>query len=408
VKQARKPGWPVFAIALLLAALAAACRTSAPEVSFVTVARENLGSSITSNGKVEPVEPHTLRALMDTFVASVAAVEGRAVRRGELLLTLDSAAARAALARARKDLLDAEEQLRAARAGGPAEERAQLESDLRKAEAELAKLRRERDALARLLEKKAATRDEVEQSRVALERAEAQMKYLHQRKEELSRQARLDVERAGLAAERARQEVRSLEDKVRSAELRPPVEGTLYSLPVRRGDFVKTGDVLAEVAALERVRVRAFVDEPELGLLEIGQAVEITWDALPGRVWTGRTENVPKNVVARGARSVGEVLCSVENARLELLPNTNVNVVIRMRERAGVLAVPRGAVRAEGHKRYVFVLDGSTLRRREVKLGMAGAAKFEILSGLKEGERVALPGEAELKDGLAVKAIEQK
>jgi HlyD family secretion protein len=393
---------------LALAALASACGNSAPEVSFVRVARENLGSSITSNGKVEPVEPHALRSLMDTFVERMAASEGQRLRRGELILVLDSAAVRAALARARQDLLEAEDRLRTARAGGSAEELAQLQSDLRKADAELAKLRRERDALARLLEKKAATRDEVEQNRVALERAEAQMKFLQQKREELSRQARLDVERASLAADRARHEVLSLEEKVRSAELRAPLEGTLYSLPVRRGDFVKTGDLLAEVAALERVRVRAFVDEPELGALEIGQQVEITWDALPGRIWPGRTETVPKNVVARGARSVGEVLCSVDNAKLELLPNTNVNVVIRMRERTGVLTVPRGAVRAEGNKRYVFVLDGNTLRRREVKLGMASAAKFEILEGLRESEHVAMPGEAELRDGLAVKAVKQK
>ncbi|HWQ03408.1 MAG TPA: efflux RND transporter periplasmic adaptor subunit [Candidatus Nitrosotenuis sp.] len=392
----------------LLAGLSASCGGSAPEVQFVRVARENLGSSITSNGKVEPVEPHSLRAQMDTFVERVAVAEGRRVRKGELLLTLDGAAARAALARARQDLLDAEEKLRVARSGGPAEELAQVASDIRKTDAELERLRKEREALTRLLAKQAATQDELDQNRLALERAEAQAQLLRKKKDELARRAQIDVERASLAAERARSEVRSLEEKVRSAELRAPVDGTLYALPVRAGDFVRTGDLLAEVAALERVRVRVFVDEPEMGALEAGQAVEITWDALPGRSWPGRTENVPASVVTRGSRSVGEVLCTVENAKIELLPNTNVNVVIRIKERAGVLTVPRGAVRGEGTARYVFILDGSTLRRRDVKLGMAGTAKFEVLEGLKEGDRIALPGEAELKDGLAVKAVEQR
>jgi multidrug efflux pump subunit AcrA (membrane-fusion protein) len=56
----------------------------------------------------------------------------------------------------------------------------------------------------------------------------------------------------------------------------------------------------------------------------------------------------------------------------------------------------------------VFVLDGDTLRRRDVKLGMSSSAKFEVLEGLKAGDRVALPGEVELKDGLTVRAVEQR
>ena len=90
--------------------------------------------------------------------------------------------------------------------------------------------------------------------------------------------------------------------------------------------------VAGQIGDTIRVRVRAFVDEPEMGLLAERQLVEITWDAQPGRVWNGKTEILPKAVVARGSRSVGEVICSVDNAKLELLPNINVNVVVRVRE----------------------------------------------------------------------------
>ena len=104
---------------------------------------------------------------------------------------------------------------------------------------------------------------------------------------------------------------------------------------MRVGDFVKLGDVLAEMADLRHVRVRAFVDEPDLGSLEPNQEVQVTWDAKPGRTWTGKIEQVPKQVVARGTRSVGEVLCSVDNNKLELLPNVNVEVRILVREQPG-------------------------------------------------------------------------
>ena len=108
---------------------------------------------------------------------------------------------------------------------------------------------------------------------------------------------------------------------------------------------MKVGDTLAEMADLRHVRVRAFVDEPDLGWLEPNQDVEVTWDAKPGQTWTGRTEEMPKEVVSRGMRSVGEVLCSVDNDKLELLPNINVEVRILV-ERA-----PRSRGRAAGSGR---------------------------------------------------------
>lgn len=392
---------------VLLLVVALAEREPAPEVPAARARRENLSASISSNGKVEPITPHVRRAQFPTFVQRVFVVEGRSVRAGEVLVELDAAATHAALARARQEMLTAEDDLRAARAGGRPDEVAQLESDLRKAEAELARQRAEREGLARLFDKQAATRDEVALNRLALERAEAQWRLLQQRKDDLARRARLDQERAALAVERARNDVRDLAEKAGSARVTAPADGTVYQLPVRVGDFVQTGDLLAAVADLQRVRVRAFVDEPEMGLLEQGQAVEITWDAMPGRVWIGRTEQVPKAVVARGTRSVGEVLCSVENEKLELLPNTNVNVRIRVRERADALVVPRAAVRADGSHRFVFVIEGNRLRRRNVRLGIAGATMHEILEGLTEGERVALPGAVELTEGLAARIVDQ-
>ena len=60
---------------------------------------------------------------------------------------------------------------------------------------------------------------------------------------------------------------------------------TVYRVPVRVGQHVQIGDALAELADLSHVRVRAFIDEPELGSVGVGQAVLVTWEALPGRSW---------------------------------------------------------------------------------------------------------------------------
>jgi Trk K+ transport system NAD-binding subunit len=86
-----------------------------------------------------------------------------------------------------------------------------------------------------------------------------------------------------------------------------------------------------------------------------------------------------------------------------------VNVRINSRERLGVLSVPRGAVEAEGGRRYVFVVKKSqlgvgksTLEKREIHVGIADATNYEVVSGLQEGELVALPGDVDLRDGMDV------
>ena len=216
------------------------------------------------------------------------------------------------------------------------------------------------------------------------------------------------AERASLRIEEARASIRSLEEKLKSAQVTAPVSGTLYSLSARAGTYVHTGDSLAELADLTRVRVRVFVDEPELGSLEQHQPVEISWEALPNRAWTGEVEQLPKAVVARGSRNVGEVLCSVGNEQAELLPNTNVSVRIRTGERENALTISRAAVRTEGGGHHVLLVDSGRLRRQDVKVGISNATDYEILSGLAENDLVALPGTTELRDGMAVSTAAQR
>src|SRR3972149_11121358 len=88
--------WAVGIIAIVVLLLALAEREPPPTVSVARANRENLSASISSNGKVEPITPHILRAKFNTFVKRVAAVEGQKVARGQLLVGLEAEEARAA------------------------------------------------------------------------------------------------------------------------------------------------------------------------------------------------------------------------------------------------------------------------------------------------------------------------
>ena len=387
-------------------------RQPVAKITAVRPVRQNIVAFISSNGKVEPVSPYVMRAQLDTFVESVRVVEGQSVRKGQVLMELNVKDASAQLAEARSKLLRAEDDLRAASSGGRPDEAARTSGALATAVATRDRLRRNHDALERLIAQQAATKDELTANDLDLAKAEVEVTRLSAVKQEFDRGVKFDASRSQLQVQEAQNAVAALQEKVRDGRIVAPANGTLYSLPVKSGDYVRVGDLLSEMAELHDIRVRAFIDEPELGALEPNQPVKITWDALPNQTWIGKTEVIPKQVVARGTRSVGELLCAVSNPKLELLPNINVNVRINSKEQDNVMTVPRGAVETEDLHSFVFVVKPiefsvtkSKLQRREIRVGIADATDYEVLSGIRDDDLIALPGDIDLRDGLAVRVI---
>ncbi len=397
-------GLAALIAAIIIAAVILGSR--GPLVPVVRVTRQNLSASITSNGKVEPISPYTARAGFPTFVQNVFAKEGQAVRRGALILTLNAFDMRAQLAQARASLLTAQTDLQNARAGGAPEQVAQLKADLQSARMQVKNLKKSVRQLKDLVAEHAATQQELIQTQENLTKQQGTLQTLEAKRRDLTARESQSVEGAQLRVSQAQNVVQSLEAKVASATVVSPVDGTLYSLPVKLGDFVQTGQVLAEMADLRKVRVRAFVDEPDLGSLAIGQDVEVTWDGKPGKVWAGKTEQLPEEVVARGMRSVGDVLCSINNSALDLLPNTNVDVRILVHAQSDALAVPRAAVNEQGDQHYVFVVQGDRVERRNITVGIASSSMYQVLSGLSSGDLVAEPVEQTLRNGAKIRPME--
>lgn len=403
----RRSWWMVAGLAaLVLLGLAIAGRDPDPQVRVATVQRGKLVATISTNGKVEPIRPHELRAQAATFVRRTLVKEGDVARAGQKLLDLDDSEVRSQLADARSELVNADIALREAGAGGPTDELRRLELQRAQAQIDLEQAQRNYDTLQKLLAKQAASEQEVADAKKLWEKAVEQSGYVAKRWSDLQSRAKTFQESARLRVEQARNRVQSLEAKLHSIAVVAPAGGTVYGVKVKAGDYVNVGDLLVQMADLRQVQVIAFVDEPELGQLKPAQAVKVTWDAYAGKTWEGQTERVPAAVVPYGTRSVGEVVCRIQNpAGGELLPNVNVNVEILVRGIDGALLVARDAVTTEAGKRFVFVVNDHTVRRRAVETGTANFAFFEILSGLKENDRVALPGEYRLRDGQRVRAV---
>jgi HlyD family secretion protein len=176
-------------------------------------------------------------------------------------------------------------------------------------------------------------------------------------------------------------------------------------LAVRPGAYLNPGDAVASVGRLDKVKVVVYVDEPELGRVSQGMPVAITWDARPGQRWQGTVEKTPIEIVALGTRQVGEVVCVIENPRLELLPGTNINAEIRSRVVENALTIPKETLRREGADTGVLLLSAGRVRWRKVSLGVSSVTRAQVLEGLSDGDAVALPTERLLRDGDPIQPI---
>jgi len=384
--------WWVTALAILAGVIVLAAfvrhRDDSVPVRTAVVEQSSIRSLVSTNGKIEPVSNFEAHAPAATSIRRVLIKEGDSVKKGELLAVLDDADARAQAARAEAQLRAAQADLSAAERGGNREEVLSLEAQLVKAGTDRDSAQRNLDALKKLEPQGAASAGEVREAENAFARADAQLTFLRQKQTKRysnAELARVDAQRAeGQAAYDA------AEDVLAKSNVRAPFDGIVYSLPAKQGGFVAAGDLLLQVADLRKVLVRAFIDEPDLGRLAPGNPIEITWDAVPGRVWQATVTAIPSTVKLRGSRNVGETTSIVDNKDLKLLPNINVGVTIITAEHDNALVVPREAVRMDDVKPYVLLVAGHELKRREVETSLSNLTQVEITRGLSARDVVAI------------------
>jgi len=370
------------------------------------VERGSIRSLISTNGKVEPIRNFEAHSPAPTLVRRVLVKEGDHVRSGQLLLQLEDGDLRSQAARAQAQMTAAQADAAELSTGGTHEEMLTLDAQLIKAHSSRDAAQRNLEAMRRLRQQGAAAGGEVRQAEDDLQRAQADVTLLEQKKKD--RYSQPEVAKVRAQGEEARAAYDAAENALRKSSVRAPFDGVVYALPVRQGAYVQTGDLLLQVGDLSQMLVRTFVDEPEIGRLAAGEKIEVTWDALPDRTWKGSVSTIPSTVKLRGSRNVGEVTCTVDNRDLRLLPNINVGVTVITAERSQVLTVAREAVRMDDTKPYVFEVEDGVLRRREVQVALQNLTRVEITAGLAEKSVVALSAvdTKPLVDGAHVKVVQ--
>ena len=398
--------WGVFlAVILAVFIIVRASTRDEVEVRAATVDHQNLLSTVSTNGKVEPVEDFHAYAPAPGTVAKLYVVVGQKVKKGDLLLKLDDADAVARLATAESTLSTAQANLHDIGQGGSQDEHITLSGDISRMQLQQEQATKDLAALQQLQQRGAASASEVAAAQQRVQTATSSLQGFQSRNTQ--RYSPSDRARAQAQLADARATVASAQSTYAGSNIRAPIPGTVYSIRVSAYDYVQAGEDLLDLADLNRIQIRAYFDEPEIGKLAVGQAVKIAWDAKPSQAWHGHISRAPSTVTTYGTRNVGECLITVDDARGDLLPNTNVVVTVTTSQRFNVLSIPREGLHTEGGD-FVYRVVAGKLVRTAVQVGVVNLTRVEIVSGLTEKDLVALSAanNRELSNGLPVKVVD--
>jgi HlyD family secretion protein len=360
----------LIGIALAIVFLGWLTCSPAVQVTATRVQESPLTERVITNGKVEPIEEVEVRARLDGRIVEIPE-PGTRVAEGEVALRIAAGPVSAELAKARSERLTAKESLRESRAT-------------------LARIRVRAAADSKLFEEGAITEEHHAESVATLRDARARVAFLE--------------EEVPLRVSSLELRIEELEAQLASAEVRAPFDGTVYRTVRRNGQAVQVGDPILWMADLERLRVRANIDQVDLGRVKAGQRVRITSNAFPDRSWSGLVSEVIPHVVVRESRSISESLARVEPPTEGLVPGMNVDVEIVVAESARALQVPAEAVFREDGTPFVFRIQRGRARRSPITLGLETVTAVEVVEGLEPEDRVVVGPLRGIEDGDRVEA----
>ena len=217
--------------------------------------------------------------------------------------------------------------------------------------------------------------------------------------------SRSDYDQAKTGLDAANALVASQQAGIRKKAIRAPFAGQLGIRQVDLGQYLAPGSEIVSLQALDPLYADYSLPERDLGQLSIGQSVEVSVQAYPGKTFAGRISAISPRIES-DTRSV-RIRATLENADQQLRPGMFAMVRTLQPERSGVMTLPERAITYNPYGNAVFVIEDKegqlTAQRRQVETGLVREGRIEILSGLVDGEQVVSAGHNKLRNGQAVK-----
>lgn len=182
-----------------------------------------------------------------------------------------------------------------------------------------------------------------------------------------------------------------------------PFDGILGLRKVSLGDYVREGQDLVNLEAIDPLKLDFRIPEQFLSVVRVGQAIDLSVDAFPGRTFKGEVFAIDPLVDLNG-RSLG-LRARVGNADRILRPGLFARVTLAIDVAVDALLVPEQALFATGSEQFLYkVVDGKAKLAR-VRIGERRAAGVELLEGVSRGDVVITAGHTKIREGSAVAPI---
>lgn len=366
-----------------------------PLVDVAPVTQGLIEEKIIRTGDIAPNAQVTIFSKVQGWVGKINVREGDLVKTGQVLVTLDSREAEAAVAQAQASLEAGRARLKQVQA--TSEETVQSQIQQTKANMELAQadLKRAQE----LQEKNFIARQQLDEARMKYNVAKANydlaLNSIRQKTWEN------DIALAEAQVNQAKATLEFNKAQLANLIILSPMNGGITKRYVDPGTMVKDTTPILTLMDFTEMKMVVNVIEREFIYLQKGQPVKITVTAFPDRVFTGRIEVITPALELQSRTA--EIQISIPNPGFVLKPGMFGRAEVILRSNPQAVLVPIQSLFTEVDKDFVFVLKENKTFRRAVRKGVVRDTVVEILQGVSPGEQVVTAGQLSLKDGTQVR-----
>lgn len=205
--------------------------------------------------------------------------------------------------------------------------------------------------------------------------------------------AQLDLRTAEQSLKQSETQLQAIEDQLDKAQIRAPIAGIVSALDIKEGEMAvgSSGPAIISIADPGDVQAEVQVNEAKIGNVAVGQDVDVYAVAYPDTPMRGVVEHIAttaRPASGRNGLTFTVKIRIVDNAGLTIKPGMSCRAEIKGNTRSGVVSVPSMAVQIDEGQPIVWVLNDSSVERREVELGEPDLNYQEVVSGLAAGEQV--------------------
>jgi len=369
-----------------------------PEVAVARVQQHDFIQTVVASGHVEAPHRVSIGTQITGTVGRVPVAEGQAVQAGQVLIELDAAEWRAAVAQADVAVEQARARLRQLReVQAPLAEQSLLQARITLDNAR-AQWRRSADLFKQGFIGQAALDD----AKKAVDLGETQVRSA-QKQLETAQPKGSDEAVATSALAQAQASAELARSRLAYATIVAPVQGTLIDRAVERGDVVQPGKALMVLSPAGETQLVVQIDEKNLHLLAPGLPAQASADAYPDRRFAAEVAYINPGVDAQ--RGSVEVKLAVRAPPDYLRQDMTVSVDVEVASRRAAVLVPTDAVHDANGAPWVLRVAGGRATHQALRLGLHGAGVCEVLDGLKAGDLVVAAASDDIESGARLRPV---